>query len=215
MQSYVPVVFCFDAGYAPYAAVSILSLIANATTPVKIYCIAPSAAARALDPIVALRSSLDADIELLSADESLFSGWREIHHISRATYLRLLIPDLVPEAKVIYLDSDIVVQEDLTALFETSLGDAVLGGVIDPAASTSSRMPRPASDPYVNGGVLLMDLNALRRENFFESCRDINDRFGKAVTWLDQCLINKFAEGRKAVLPDRWNRQIFSNWTGA
>lgn len=42
-----------------------------------------------------------------------------------------LIPDILKEDKVLYLDSDIIVIGDLTSLFETDLGDSPVAAVRD------------------------------------------------------------------------------------
>jgi lipopolysaccharide biosynthesis glycosyltransferase len=53
-------------------------------------------------------------------------------------YMRLFIPYFIPEAieKVLYLDVDMIVQKDITELFEIDLGNAVVGAVLDPRIIT-------------------------------------------------------------------------------
>ena len=49
------------------------------------------------------------------------------------TFARFLIPNMFPESvsRVLYLDSDILVIDDLRALWQTDLEGAVLGAVED------------------------------------------------------------------------------------
>jgi lipopolysaccharide biosynthesis glycosyltransferase len=112
---------------------------------------------------------------------------------------------------VIYVDCDTLVSGDLQALYELPMGEYALGGVIDPTGHESSKVPRDASDVYLNSGVLLMDLVKLRADDFFNKCRDIYGRYREQVTWCDQCIINKYAENNKLVLSEEWNTQIPTN----
>ena len=36
-----------------------------------------------------------------------------------------------------------------------------------------------------------------RHDKFHEQCRRVYSAFEEQVTWVDQCVINKYAEGRK------------------
>src|ERR1051325_7472483 len=53
--------------------------------------------------------------------------------VSKETYLRLLAPDILPEGltRVIYLDCDLIVLDDLWPLWTTDLGFNVLGAAPD------------------------------------------------------------------------------------
>jgi lipopolysaccharide biosynthesis glycosyltransferase len=205
MTAYFPIILAFDGNYAKYAAVSIFSLLVHSTKKVKVYCIVTSASEEQLRPIEALSAKFATDIVFLHADIDTFSGWRTIGHIKLATYLRLLAPDLVAEETALYLDSDIVVTTDLSELFETRMDDAYIAGRFDEIGARSSKMPLAPGDPYLNAGVLLMNLEALRRDRFLDRCVEIHTQYEKEATWLEQCVINKFAEGRKAVIDKKWN----------
>ena len=51
-------------------------------------------------------------------------------HITVPTYYRLLLAERFPQFdKILYLDVDICVKQDLTALYETNLGDNYVAGV--------------------------------------------------------------------------------------
>jgi lipopolysaccharide biosynthesis glycosyltransferase len=55
-----------------------------------------------------------------------------------------------------------------------------------------------------------MNLEGLRNDKFLDKVRDLYPKIESQITWADQCLINKYAEGRKIILETRWNRQIKS-----
>ena len=70
--------------------------------------------------------------------------------------MRLAIPRLLPEERrVLYLDCDTIVRQDIGELFDLDLGGCLLAAVLEPDKSRDGRR-------YYNAGVLLMDLDALR-----------------------------------------------------
>jgi lipopolysaccharide biosynthesis glycosyltransferase len=212
MTQHIPVVFCFDAKYAPYAAVAAFSVVSNTQSPVKIYWIAaPAAQAKAQ----VLRDHLlqrGIDVSLVDPGESPFDRWKPKDHVTTAGNLRLLIPDFVGEDRVIYLDCDTMVLSDLAPLYETDMKGLPLGGVTDPDGPKFNRILRDGSH-YINSGVLLMDLKQMRAERLQEKCAEIYARYGDAVLYPDQCVLNKYAEDRTLFLDPRWNRLVFTQVT--
>jgi lipopolysaccharide biosynthesis glycosyltransferase len=211
LSARVPVVYCVDAGYSAYAAVSMASLHRHARTPLKFHCIVPATDLGRVPAIEAVARSLGLDVAMVAADERPFAGWTEAYHINRTTYLKLLIPSLIDESTVVYVDADTIVLDDLAPLHSTPLNGNRLAGVPDCAGGETSRMPRAPGDVYINAGVMVMDLDGLRQDGFFRRCEEIHAQHHASLTWLEQCLINKVAENRKTVVDPRWNRQVFAN----
>ena len=206
MSNPIPVVFCFDKSYVDYSAVAMFSLLTNSNSPVKIHCIVSQSLDGGLGTIRRIAGKFGSEVQEHVVDDEAFDNWREIGHIKRASYYRLLIPDLVADSKAIYLDSDIIVRGDLAELYATDLGDRFLfAGVADMFNGADTKISRIQDDIYINAGVLVMDLDKLRQENFLQKCREINSKYMELLVWADQCLINKCAEGRKTAVDQRWN----------
>ena len=75
--------------------------------------------------------------------------------------------------KVLYLDSDLVVLEDISKLFDTKIKDKLVGAVMDLSVENSKKETEDVEkayniDPsrYFNTGVLLMNLKQMRKINF-------------------------------------------------
>lgn len=85
--------------------------------------IRPEDRARTLRVLHAARSNLT--IEWIDPDLSLIEGLKKPEWHTRTTYLRFLIEYIVPaeHERVLYLDSDVVVQDDITKLWEFEMGD--------------------------------------------------------------------------------------------
>lgn len=215
MSSAAPiVVYTFDQIYAPFAAVSTFSLCQHAQTTPQIYWIVPHADRGPAQAVLrALSNKIPVQINLIAADLDTQSSWRVSHYFTTSVFLRLLIPTLIPHDRCLYLDSDTLVVDALDDLFATDLKGCALAGVNDPLGGKTSRVPRQAQDPYINSGVLVMDLAHLRADQFLQKSELIYRDHEDQITWPDQCLINKYAEGKKHLLDPRWNRLIYSNQT--
>ena len=112
-------------------------------------------------------------LEWLNPDLSALCGLKTTHTFSQAAYLRLLIPELLPGVdRVIYLDSDLVVERDLGKLWRSEMdGRSTLAvkdyrypyvSCVDWAGETYTAVSCARDAPYCNSGVLVMDLEAWR-----------------------------------------------------
>lgn len=112
------------------------------------------------------------------------------------TLMRLALPIMLPEEKrVLWLDVDTIVEEDISELFDTLMGDCYVAGVPEP-----SRCKEPFM--YINTGVLLMDLEKLRDGK----CNEFLGFVGKHILkFPDQDCINLLCQGKIKKLDFVWN----------
>lgn len=121
----IAIALTFDDAYCKYASVTISSIMEN--TPSDVFC----------DIIIISEGLNDDHIRLLSSQISLKKNFNLIFrnisnidnsklflnsYMSNSTYYRFYIADLLPDYdKVLYLDSDLVVNTDLSCLFEVDM----------------------------------------------------------------------------------------------
>lgn len=121
---------------------------------------------------------------------------------SEAASYRLLLPELLPEVdKIIYIDCDIVVRQDIAALYSSSdLGDNLIAAIYEaPIEGQAERWRALGCDSgrYFNSGFLIMNLKQMRVEG---TSRKLLDAL--KTDWLefpDQDALNQVCQGR--VLP--------------
>jgi len=139
-------------------------------------------------------------------------------HISRTTYARIELPKLLPAnmARVIYLDGDILVMNDLANLWETEFGGHVLLAVRDyriPTVSseagglarTWSQLGIDPGAPYFNAGVLVINLDYWRQNRVGEAISDYLNQYGKTTIHCDQDVLNAVTVNHWGALDIRWN----------
>jgi lipopolysaccharide biosynthesis glycosyltransferase len=135
---------------------------------------------------------------------------------SVGTLFRLLIPDVLPLEKVIYLDSDIVVNMDIRDLWDVPLEGRSLAGALDrPADNLYGRFSAKAfrlrhmkcdRKTYINAGVLLMDLSRIREKyKLIQQSVLWLKRYKHCADALDQDLINSCFQGDIKIVDSRFN----------
>lgn len=115
------------------------------------------------------------------------------------TFLRLLackIPEL-PE-KVLYLDADTVVNNDIMSLWKTDISEYEFGAVLDYYGKIFMGYK------YVNAGVLLLNLNMIKKTHLFDKAIDMLNK--KRIFLPDQTALNRLVK-KKLILSRRFNEQ--------
>jgi lipopolysaccharide biosynthesis glycosyltransferase len=171
---------------------------------------------------------------LPSSRDRLLASWREatdvqfldlgrglveelpIHYAyaSRATYLRLLLPDMLPAsaARVIYLDPDVLVRADLAQLWQIDLGSYALAAareMYSPTVSSENgldgyrELSLEPDTPYLNAGVLVIDT---RRWRELQVGREAINYVRRHQPYhQDQDGLNAVVAGRFLELHPSWN----------
>lgn len=116
--------------------------------------------------------------------------------INQMTFGKLLIPNLIQEDKVLYIDSDAVVNNDLSELFETNINKHPLAAVKD------------VFGEHFNAGVLLINNKKLRNE--YSNIVTEFLEYGKTEGLLDgdQSILNHFFYQSYLQLPLKYNYVI-------
>lgn len=132
-------------------------------------------------------------------------------------YLRLFIPSFIPAdvEKVLYLDVDMVVRQDITQLFEIDLGDNIVAAVQDPRILTfdnswggvknHDELGIAGDTHYFNSGLLLMDAKKWRDEQIAEKTVECINNNQKYVNYPDQYGLNVVLAHKWYELDARWN----------
>ena len=153
------------------------------------------------------------ELAWIPVELDLFEGFAVTAHVSRMTYARLLVPRLFQSnsGRVLFLDTDILILDDLSALWEADLEGAVAGAVSDTIDSLLkkgdprlTRVPRVRS--YFNAGIMLIDLDRWRSERISEKALEYLAANPEAPYW-DQDAINVACDGRWKSLDPKWNFQ--------
>ena len=156
-----PLAIAFTPTYFVPAATMLRSLLDASTGDFEIVCLVT-------EP---LPSRIQSELEQLDVERLLFryyslkgrlEGLYVDPRYTEAASFRLLLPELLPEYdKIVYIDCDIIVRQDIGVLFRKSdLGDNLVGAVYEaPIEKQAARFRALGCNPsrYFNSGFLLMN----------------------------------------------------------
>lgn len=153
------------------------------------------------------------EIKVVLMDDIIGKVHMEVVYITKPTYYRLYLPELIEADRCIYLDSDVIVCDDLASLYKMDMKDCEIAGVIDipkhaNTEDTLNHMKKieiPSLDWYVNAGILLMDLSLMRESGFSKKASLLVD---KSFPLQDQDILNVLCYEKTMLLPLKYNVQV-------
>lgn len=128
--------------------------------------------------------------------------------ISMSAYGRLFAADLLSSDidRVLYLDCDMIINHDLTELWEYDLGDYCIGAVQDQVSpKVKEAVGMNPRSPYFNSGMLLIELKKWRELNVCSRAMDFIKNHQGRVTHHDQGVLNGIFCENWLRLPLRYN----------
>lgn len=213
----IPIVLCPDHNYAKFATVTIQSIIDNIKSnnaEYRIY-IFHDEELFLRDKIILKNMSTEnvkvecLDVRNLINKEDLYSR----AHYSKQMFYRWLIPEVLPQyTKVIYIDCDMVLNNDIKNLYDITIGEKnIIGAVKNRVQDEKMRnylthMVKIEPTSYINSGVLVIYTHKFLNENIKEKCMNClkaNDVF----LCPDQDVINIVLQGRIKFIDESWNFQ--------
>ena len=214
----IPIFFAVDDTYIPFFAVSLKSLIDNSSEKNK-YEIKVLSSNISEENILKIKKYEKENISIEFVD--LNNQLKEIesklytrNYYSNTTYYRLFIPTLYPQyKKILYLDSDTIILSDVANLYNKQIGDNLLAGVADGAVQTVKVFQDYVEkvvgvidyNNYFNAGVLLMNLEELRKYKFQEKFLYLLEKIKFEVA-QDQDYLNRLCKGRIKIINSAWNK---------
>jgi lipopolysaccharide biosynthesis glycosyltransferase len=156
----------------------------------------------------------DTSLRFLTIDGG-FSGFPDFFFSSKLTYARLLLPTLLDWDRLVYIDADFLVLRSLEVLYGRETGEIGLAAAVetsirklsgDPPGVALAEPVDPAAD-YFNAGLLLLDLEKIRRSRLFDRAAETLSKYPAACKFWDQSALNYAANGSFTPLDSDWNRQ--------
>ncbi|MBC7605027.1 MAG: glycosyltransferase family 8 protein [Ramlibacter sp.] len=210
--------FASDARYFPGLILALASVLANTSDlqGARIHVLdgGLTASQRARLEKVARRNP-DVSLLIHRLEMGRLNGVRLLNG-SALTYARLLLPDLLPGAdEIMYLDVDVLYENDLLRLWQTSFAGhsvlAVQDAFVKLQANDNPWLDAKAPEaqaPYFNAGVLKIDLAAWRREGTAASALELAQTEPEKCRFWDQTPLNNLLRGKCQWLAPDFNYQL-------
>lgn len=216
----IPIFYACDDNFVKYTAVSLQSMMANASKSYeyRVHILHTDICARMQD---LMRGMQNDNFTVIFTDVSDYlntiSGKLPIRdYYSRTTYYRLFIAEMFPEYdKAVYIDSDTIVEGDISELYFHEIGDCYVGAAHEqvmlqtPCYGTYvERVLGVQRDNYFNAGVLLVNCRQLRKNHVLDQFVELLHMYDFVVT-QDEDYLNLICHGKVFWLAQQWNAEVF------
>ena len=227
-ENSITVCFASDNNYIFYLAVAIKSLIENSNENnyYEIYILTEEISDLNQEKILDMQSK-NIYIEFVFVNKYFEELDKELFfidgRISIATYYRFFIPFIFKNfKKILYLDSDIIILNDISKLFYEDMKNKAIAAVLDYTLHLKLLYNNDSEEEfdfndyitntlkindkfkYFNAGIMIFDINKLLEIDFYNIC--INKlKILQTPKFYDQCVMNSEFQDNIHYLPYNWN----------
>jgi len=203
-----------DDKFAQHCAVMTTSLLRHTECPVTIHVIESKLSVDNQQKLKETVTANGGEIFFHHVGED-YAKLLQVHDgsaVSDAAYYRFYVTTLIEDEsieKILYLDCDIVVMDDVAKLFQIDMTDYPIAAVRDIVNPANEKQMFGISfsyrDRYFNSGVLLINLK-LWRQNRYQEQLIVKARQINSFIFPDQDPLNAVFRNKWLELPPWWNR---------
>lgn len=157
-------------------------------------------------------------LERIVPDLSIFKELPRDYGNSLMAYARLALPWMLSTEikRLLYFDSDIVFLREWSALWNVDLGKSLVAAAVCPVVQTLQRENLPLNElglppdaPYLQSGIMVMDLDRWRDQQISEHAVKYLTRFPSNARYWDQSALNAVLLGQWLEIAEEWNMAAF------
>lgn len=132
-------------------------------------------------------------------------------HVSKAAFIKIYLPDIFyDKEKIIYLDSDLLVVDDIEKLWDSydSNLEKSIAAVWNPGYKDDNKaMMIPEDSETFNSGVMILNLKKMRKDSASNKLVEFLSERNHLTRLNDQAAFNSVFFNDWQELPIRWNMQ--------
>ena len=218
-QKAIPIFYACDGNFAKYTIVSISSLIKNAD-PERKYSL-HVLHTNISEEMQAATMKLGKDNFSIKFDdvspylEKIQDKLPIRHYYTKTTYFRLFIAEMFPDyEKAIYIDSDTIVAGDVSKLYDTKLGDNLVGACheqamvqVDVYGTYAEEVVGVSRHNFFNAGMILINCEMWRKTKLLDRFFALLGEYNFVVT-QDEDYLNLICKDHVCWLDQRWNTEV-------
>ena len=220
MNRIIPIFYACDDNFVKYTIVSLYSMIQNASVEYryKVYVLHTEISEETQRKVQALKND-NFSIEFVDMTDYLKSISDKLplrDYYSKTTYYRLFIAEMYPEYnKAIYIDSDTIVQGDISEFYNTDIKDAYVGACheqvmlqVDEFGTYVEKVVGVSRYNFFNAGILLINCDQFRLKFVLDKFLDYLHYYNFVVT-QDEDYLNLICKDHVYWIDQRWNTEVF------
>jgi len=201
-----------DDNYLQHACVMLKSLAANTPLKITVYCIFDNLSNKNHSVLSKAFAGSTINIVLIKFDDSVLPQLpiKPNDHVSAAAFFRIWLPQILSHIKqVVFLDTDMVINGDISGLFNLNITDYPLAAVEDLGMNDSKKatLGMSAGKKYFNSGVMVMNLEYFRQHKLTDKLAHFISSSSHLCEFWDQDAFNAIVNGYFYSLPFQYNVQ--------
>lgn len=202
------IAYSCDEMYIPHTGISILSLLENnkEIDHINIYFIEKEVSNKSLELLKKLVDSYNRKLIIVSFNELCVD--LKINNLGRhieTIYAKLFISQIEVIDKIIYIDSDTIINNSLKELWNIDLEDNFFGGVNAKAINSAALLSLEKSDPFINDGVVIINVKHLRKHNMLNKFKNYIEKYDGNPPYLSEGVINMVCKGQIKIIHPKFN----------
>ena len=219
-QPVIPIFYACDDAFVKYTLVSLHSIIVNASKDYHyvVHILHTEISEGMMRKVHELENE-NFEIRFVDVTNYLRSISDKLplrDYYSKTTYYRLFIAEMFPElTKAIYIDSDTVVQGDISQLYLTDIQDAYVGAchervmiLTDVFGTYVEKVIGVSRYNFFNAGLLLINCDQFRLHFVLDKFVDYLHYYNFVVT-QDEDYLNLICKDHVYWLDQRWNTELY------
>lgn len=195
------------------SCVMLKSLFKHSTSPIKVYLLYSDLSKKNRALIQKIIECTGNEYCEIAIDRDLFSSASLNNNsmYSIEIYYRIMLPYLVDVSKILWMDSDIVLNGKIEELYSTDVSSVYVAATIDigeeQGRRTEIKSKLGITGTYFNSGVMLMNLEKIRSEIPQKFFFDMIQKYNDDLVCPDQDILNLVLGSKMIDLDIRFNFQ--------
>ena len=207
------IIIAINEKYIEPAKTMLYSLACQQNEKIVVYLLQSSIRPEKLDELrTFIGKRCHGELNVVPIDKELFANVPRQKWWSEETYYRLISFALLPESveRILWLDGDIIVKGDISELYNQSFDGNYAVACAEDTMKHHARLGLSGAHRYFNAGVILYDMNALRRDFAVQDIFDCIGKHKEHLDLLDQDVLNVLFDGRVKYADARvYNHEAF------
>ncbi|MBN8702641.1 MAG: glycosyltransferase family 8 protein [Bacteroidetes bacterium] len=195
-----------DKNYAQHLGIMIYSLLVNTKTPTNFdfYIVDGGISNEDIKRFEEIQKQFNCKMYFLKPDRKYFEKLKVYEIYSEATYYRYFLMDTTAVEKMLFLDCDMIVEGDVSELYETTLNGNILSAVFDPLVP-KKHLEKLKLESYFNAGLFLVDCKRWQKEKISQRAYQFQLENEKMLEFPDQDSLNIVLKNNWQMLSFKWN----------
>ncbi|MFO7924692.1 MAG: glycosyltransferase family 8 protein [Bacteroidales bacterium] len=197
----------------PLSVMLLSCLENNRQHNLKIHLFSASLSAKSVELFDDLVTQYGQQFKFYRLNNDVFEGLPVSNRISVASYYRIIMPEHIDPSveKYLYLDADVIINNDLESLFMINTGDKILAAVND-ITSVDMKLEQkhniPERHKYFNAGVLLINKNNWLKQDAGKRVLRYLKENRELCDYHDQDGLNGALYKDRLTISPVWNQQV-------